>query len=101
MNAADGFQVSISCWRLETISINVHKTPVECFEYTMAPHRRPTRYHDHFNPVFPKLIHYFCFTNPTTHLYPDHGHNPTVTKLLIEHRVTRPQYSIGILTLEN
>jgi len=26
----------ISCWRLETISINFHKTPVECFEYAVA-----------------------------------------------------------------
>jgi len=37
MNDIPLFQVSISCWRHETISINVHKTPVECFEYTVAP----------------------------------------------------------------
>jgi len=39
MKEAHRFQVSIFCWRLETISINVHKTPVECFEYAAA---RPT-----------------------------------------------------------
>jgi len=32
--------------------------------------------------------------------YPDRGHNPTVTNLLIEYRVIRPPYSIGILTSE-
>ena len=35
------------------VSINVHKTPMECFEYTLAPRRRPPRYHGHFNAVFP------------------------------------------------
>jgi len=35
MNEMHGFQVS-SWYRLKTISINVHKTPVECFEYSMA-----------------------------------------------------------------
>jgi len=29
MNEIHRFQVSISCWRVKTISINVHKTPVE------------------------------------------------------------------------
>jgi len=48
------------------MSINVHKTPVEYFEYTVATHRRPPRYHDHFNAVLPMLIHYLCFTNATT-----------------------------------
>ena len=57
MNEAHGFQVSISCWRHESISINVHKTPVECFEYTVAPRQRPPRYHDHFNAIFPMLMH--------------------------------------------
>jgi len=66
MNEAHRFQVSISCWRLETISINVHKTPVECFEYTVAPGRRPSYYHDPFNAVLPMLMHYVCFTNATT-----------------------------------
>ena len=28
--------------------------------------------------------------------YPDRGHSPAVTKLLIKHCVTRPPYSIGI-----
>ena len=53
---------------LETwiITINIHKTPVECFEYRVAPRRRPHHYHDHFNAVFLMLIHYFCFTNATT-----------------------------------
>jgi len=37
MNETHWFQVSISCRRLETVSINVHKTPVECFECTVAP----------------------------------------------------------------
>jgi len=37
MNETHWFHVSISCWRLETTSTNVHKTPVECFEYTVAP----------------------------------------------------------------
>jgi len=27
--------------------------------------------------------------------YPNRGYSPDVTKLLIEHRVTRPPYSIG------
>jgi len=31
---------------------------------------------------------------------PDRGHSPTVTKLLIEHRVTRPPHSIGIFTIK-
>jgi len=53
MNETHWFQVSISCWKLETISIYVHKTPVEYFEYTVAPRRWPLRYHDHFNAVFP------------------------------------------------
>jgi len=53
MNETRWFQVSVSCWRLETISINVLKTPVEYFEYTAAPRRWPPRYHDHFNAVFP------------------------------------------------
>jgi len=45
MNETHRFLVSISCWRLETISINVHKTPVEYFEYTAAPraYERGTR----------------------------------------------------------
>jgi len=60
------FQVSIFCWRLETISINVNKTRVECFEYTVASRRRSPSYHDQFNAVFPMLMHYFCFTNATT-----------------------------------
>jgi len=38
---------------------NVHKTPVECLKYTVAPRRRPTHYHDHFNAVF--LCHYLMF----------------------------------------
>ena len=44
----------------ETISVNAHKTPVECFKY-MAPRRQPTRYHEHFNAVFPMLTHYLLF----------------------------------------
>ena len=55
------FQVSISYWRLETISISVHRTPMECFEYTVAPIRRPPHYHDRFNAVFPTLMHYLLF----------------------------------------
>jgi len=55
------FQVSISCWRLDTISINFHKTPVEYFEYTVAPRRRSPRYHDHFNPIFPMLMYFLLF----------------------------------------
>jgi len=51
----------ISCRRLETISINVHKRPVECFECIAAPRRRPPRYHDHFDAVFPVLMHYLLF----------------------------------------
>jgi len=46
------------CYRLETISINVHKIPVERFEYTVAPRRRPPRYDDHFNAAFPMLMYY-------------------------------------------
>jgi len=33
-------QIFISCWRLEIISINVHKTPAECFKYTVVPRDR-------------------------------------------------------------
>jgi len=94
------FKSLISCWRLENILLNVHKTPVECFEYMMAPGRQPPRYHDRFNAVLPVLMYYFCFTNVTTR-YPNRDHSPAVTKLLIEHRVARPPHSIGILTLEN
>ena len=61
MNETHWFQVSISCWRLETLWINVHKTPVECFKYTAAPRGRPPG-----NAVFPMLMHYLCFTNTTT-----------------------------------
>jgi len=50
------FQVSISRWRLETKSISVYKTPVECFEYTVAPRWQPPRSHDHF-----MLMHYLLF----------------------------------------
>jgi len=59
MNEAHRFQVSISRWRLETVSIIVHKSQVECFEYTVAPRRRPSRYHEHLNAVLPVLMHYF------------------------------------------
>ena len=52
------FQVSVSCWRLESISINFNKTPVDYFQYTLAPHRQPPRYHDRFNAVSPVLMHY-------------------------------------------
>jgi len=85
---------------LLTISINVNKTPVACFEYTLAPRRRAPRYHDHFDAVFPSnVLPFVSLTRPPR--YPDRGHSPAVTKLLIEHCVTRPPYSIGILTLEN
>ena len=66
MNETRWFQVSFSCSRLETISINVHKTPVECFEYTVEPRRRPPSYHEHFDAVFPMLMHCLFFTNATT-----------------------------------
>jgi len=55
------FQVSSNKWRLEIISTNVHKTPVACFEYTVAPGRRPPHCHDHFNAVFPIQMHYLLF----------------------------------------
>ena len=61
MNETHLFQISISCWRVETISIKVHKIPVECFQYTVAPRRRPPRYRDHVNAVFPMLMDYFLF----------------------------------------
>jgi len=46
------------------------------------------------------LMHYFCFTNATT---PVSGPWPQQSSCYktAEHRVTRPPYSIGILTLEN
>jgi len=66
MNEVHGFQVFISSWRLETMLMNVHKTPMEYFEYTVALHPLPPSYHDHFNAVLPMLLHYFCFTNATT-----------------------------------
>jgi len=55
-----------------------------------------TRYHDQFNPVFLKWITFLSLTRPPR--YPGRGHSPAVTKLLIEHRVTRPPYFIGILS---
>ena len=94
-NKTHWFHVSISWWRLETVSINVHKTPVECFEYTVAPRRWPPCYHDHFNAVFPMLMHHvlFHYRRPTG--CQDRGHSPAFTKLLIEHRVTRP-YTLSV-----
>jgi len=44
-------------------------------------------------------LNYVSVTRPTRH--PDHGHIPAITELLIELYVTRPSYSIGILSLEN
>ena len=100
MNEAHRFQVSISCSRLETISINVHKTPMECFEYTMAPRRRPSRYHDHFNAVLPMLMDYFCLTNATA---PVSRPRPQSSSYKTANRAPRntTTYHIGILTLEN
>jgi len=69
MNENHWFQVSISGWRLETISINVDKTPVECFEYAVAPRRRPPRYHDRFNAVFPMLLPFVSPTRPQSSCY--------------------------------
>jgi len=34
---------------------------VERFEYTVAPRRRPPRYHDHFDATFPMPMHYLLF----------------------------------------
>jgi len=34
---------------------------LECFEYTVAPPSTTTRYHDHFDAVFPMLLHYLLF----------------------------------------
>ena len=90
MNETHWFQVCISCWRLETVSVNVHETPMECFEYTVAPRRQPSLYHDQFNEVFPMLIHYLFVSLTRPPGYPDRNHSPAVTKLLIQHRVTRP-----------
>jgi len=61
MNETHRFQVFISCLRLETTPINFNKTPVEYFEYILAPRRRSPRYHDYFNAVFPVLMHYLLF----------------------------------------
>jgi len=74
MNETHWFQISISCWRLETISIHVHKTLVQCFEYAVAPHRRPPRHHDRLNAVCRQLrpIHLRPFIWDHVHLRPRH-----------------------------
>jgi len=87
MNETHRFQVSISCWRLEIISINVHKTLVECFEYRVAPRR------DHPAITTTLTRSSLCYAMPLVSLtrpprYPDRDHSSVVTKLLIEHRVT-------------
>jgi len=41
--------------------MNVHNAPVECFEYSVEPRGRPHRYNDHFDAVFPMLMHCLLF----------------------------------------
>jgi len=90
MKEAHCLQVSISCWRLESISIYVQKTPVECFEYAVATRRRPLRYHNYINAVFHMLMHYLLFHQN------DHPSIQTASTVQLqncqssnEHRVTR------------
>jgi len=69
--------------------MNVHKTPEEYFEYTVVP------VDDH--PLSRQLYRGLPYANalPIVSLmrparYPDRDNSPAVTKLLIEHRATRP-----------
>jgi len=62
---------------------------------TTTPLSRPLQRALHYANASP----FVSLTRPTR--YPDRDHSPAVRKLLIQHRVTRPPYSIGILTLEN
>jgi len=83
--------------------MNIYKTPVECFEYIVQWH--PVDNHPAItttltrSSLYPDALPFDSLT--LLPRYPDRGHSPAVTKLLIEHRVKRPPYSIGILTLEN
>ena len=60
------FQVSISCWRLETISINVHENTSGMLWIYSGSRRQPPRYHDQLTLSSLCQCIAFCFTKATT-----------------------------------